>query len=96
MNTGVFNPLPIHHKAPDSRTWISNQRASVALQQQMSGSGKSVFQTKVSTFTLSAISAALSGEAVTLAPGRFGTESVKVPLACEMLAEWLCPPALVE
>ncbi len=44
-------------------------------------------QTSVSIFTLSALSAALRLDPLTLAPGRFGTESVYVPLACEMFAE---------
>lgn len=44
-------------------------------------------QTRVSILTLRAISAALRLDALTLAPGRFGTESVYVPLACEMFAE---------
>ena len=44
-------------------------------------------QTSVSTLMLSAASAALRLDPLTLAPGRFGTESVYVPLDCEMLAE---------
>jgi hypothetical protein len=44
-------------------------------------------QTRVSILMLRALSATLRLDPLTLAPGRFGTESVYVPLACEMFAE---------
>jgi hypothetical protein len=44
-------------------------------------------QTRVSIFTLRAVSASIRLDPLTLAPGRFGTESVYVPLATEMFAE---------